>query len=95
MGSQTYDYEGEIDEDGKACGVGIARREGSASYRGTFCNNMIHGISEYFSQKLNSCVCIVRFGVENDEYEGECRNGRSCSKWTWYGENFYNRRKKR
>ena len=48
MGSQTYDYEGEIDEDGKACGVGIARREGSASYKGTFCNNMIHGIGEYF-----------------------------------------------
>jgi len=81
MGSQTYDYEGEIDEDGKACGVGIAKREGSASYKGTFYNNVIHG--------------IIRFGVENDEYEGECRNGQSCSKWTWYGENYYNSRKRR
>ena len=46
MGSQTFDYEGEIDEDGKACGVGIARRGGTTPYKGTFYDNVIHGISE-------------------------------------------------
>ena len=87
MGSYTYDYEGEIDEDGKACGVGIARLDGRPSYKGTFYNNVIHGISEYFSKHSTFVICIVRFGNKDDEYEGECRNGRSCAKWTWYGIN--------
>ena len=50
VSNMTYDYEGEIDEDGKACGVGIAKLDGVTPYKGTFFNNVIHGISEYFSR---------------------------------------------
>ena len=40
-----YDYEGEVDENGKACGIGVARREGEI-IEGTFLDNDMHGICE-------------------------------------------------
>ena len=37
-----YDYEGEVDQDGKACGIGVAN--GTMRYEGTFFNGKAHGI---------------------------------------------------
>ena len=53
-----YDYEGEVDENGKACGIGVAKQpKGETNERlfgakqpetieGTFFNNFMHGICE-------------------------------------------------
>ena len=41
-----YDYEGEVDENSKACGIGVARHPNGETIEGTFCNNLMHGICE-------------------------------------------------
>ena len=42
---EPYQYTGEVDRQGKACGVGYAKKNGSnASYRGTFFNDLPEGI---------------------------------------------------
>ena len=43
---EKLDYEGEIDEQGNACGFGVATK-GKEKYEGTFHNNALHGISRY------------------------------------------------
>ena len=44
-----YDYEGEIDEQGKACGYGIAVsvKEPDSRWEGTFQNDLPHGFCRY------------------------------------------------
>ena len=42
----TWDYEGEIDEDGLACGFGVADTGDGWTYVGTFFNDKFEGIGE-------------------------------------------------
>ena len=43
----VYDYNGEVDEQGKACGIGYAKNETiSFSFSGTFMDNRPWGISK-------------------------------------------------
>ena len=39
-----YEYEGEFDKEGYACGQGIAKCQDGHSYTGTFLKDKMHGI---------------------------------------------------
>merc|ERR1739844_328776 len=68
---EKLDYEGEIDEQGNACGFGVATK-GKEKYEGTFHNNALHGISCF--------TC----GYPDWSFYGECRQGHSHAKWSNY-----------
>ena len=45
-GVERYKYTGELDKDGNACGYGVANDYYGGTYKGTWFNNTIHGISK-------------------------------------------------
>ena len=48
FGEGQWEYEGEVDEEGTACGEGIAIKTGAEKlvYKGMFLGNLPHGIGE-------------------------------------------------
>ena len=46
---EIYRYNGEIDEEGKACGSGIANKKSGSNYTlsGTWMDGELHGVCEY------------------------------------------------
>ena len=50
---REYDYKGEIDKKGKACGYGESTLVNSdQTYKGTFLNDMKHGLGKAFDHEL-------------------------------------------
>ena len=72
--ARTFDYIGELDEDGKACGRGIAtsRAYPREQYTGTFFNDLYEGIGIFTSSEYGS------------RYEGEFKAGEKFGKVTAY-----------
>ena len=61
---REYDYEGEIDKKGKACGFGeAARTDKDKVYAGTFLNDMKHGLGKKFSSALTLQFIIRHFNI--------------------------------
>ena len=63
---QTFDYEGEIDTKGKACGFGkVANQKNDVrlkyTYEGTFIDDRGHGMGKFSEIKLNCFDSLGRY----------------------------------
>ena len=71
-----FEYTGEVDENNKACGEGIAKRK-SASYsavEGTWLHNKMHGISMVSETKFSEYLHGKAFGKSSAFYSFSRRN---------------------
>lgn len=67
-----WDFKGEVDKKGLACGKGVATRPSGSKFEGTFLDGQWHGTG-------------VRTWSEV-RYEGEYRHGKDFGKGTYYGD---------
>ena len=82
------DYEGEMDVEDKACGEGnaVAVNVADLSFKGTWLDDMRHGIGRYrsMSKFLYSSIGINTYG--QTILEGEYMEDNPCGKRTEYGD---------
>ena len=75
---EDWDYEGELDQDGLACGMGeLSNKDGNHSYTGCFVNDKFEGIGVYAypnEYRRN----------DDDTFDGEWKNGLKHGKITFH-----------
>ena len=83
INGRKYEYVGELDKEGNACGYGYCQKSSVMKFEGTFLEGKAHGLSKNFCS-FHKNMCIVKLDDKQNKitYEWEYRFGERHGKAT-------------